>query len=712
MTTNIFEAFDEQSQTLLQGLKPINLDGLKSDFFNKNNFDQNSGFVNSPFGQYWDINIHEWAKPYFGNAKILDKANIKIADKSLKVSHNQADSYNLLVKDNTSKYTFVVYADPDGEKVLEMYNNPENIPDPKKPFEVLLFIETDDGKFDFGKIVRVKFGASVIDDLIYKFSEELPWNDNDPEDIAKKFITSAWETNINRSFNQAKNEVKSDDGAFNDLLIKAIKYEYDNKKFDDFSWFITILKGAEYLGFNMPNWCFSLGGWFRERKYLEDKYWNGDLSEKEYTPAFMPNYLFYDEKEDRSRAFKDSFNETYNYLIERVGESLPNEDYLSQRIKSLLLFKISECKIITDEFIDDFLSVVNIPDGYFQTFIKHYHAYTLGLYNGIMELLASICDLTALVILICRDELGFRMTDLLLEKFENFTNDLFDNTIKTLKKIGYKTIEIFIDFAKWYNAFLDYDGKSYKILKEIGELVPDILTFVIPVLKGSKVAKVGKVGSEVVEKNVIKELSEAEAKQMTKAAKEAIEKGTAREAAREGAELIEEKIIEKSTTQLDEVVVESKKVVDDTKDITFKKPSKIITGKYSKRVFDINNCGGKILNLSWKNVNIDKKGIEIVKKHLSRLEYDEWNVRMIERLEKIINKKIPITDFDKRFYTHELREFERYKNLGYENSHFKNIPDEVWDNAHAATLEDYKLYEKIIFEDKEVYSLFHPEVQF
>jgi hypothetical protein len=28
------------------------------------------------------------------------------------------------------------------------------------------------------------------------------------------------------------------------------------------------------------------------------------------------------------------------------------------------------------------------------------------------------------------------------------------------------------------------------------------------------------------------------------------------------------------------------------------------------------------------------------------------------------------------------------------NSRYKNIPDEVWDNAHAATLEDYMNQEK------------------
>ncbi|MCL1654342.1 Uncharacterised protein [Elizabethkingia miricola] len=97
---------------------------------------------------------------------------------------------------------------------------------------------------------------------------------------------------------------------------------------------------------------------------------------------------------------------------------------------------------------------------------------------------------------------------------------------------------------------------------------------------------------------------------------------------------------------------------------------------------------------------------------MNRLEYDEWNIKMIERIEKIEEGKIPITDFDKRFYTHETREFERYKNLGYENTSFNKIPDEVWDNAHAATLEDYKLYEKMRYKDSEIYSLFHPDVQY
>ena len=81
---------------------------------------------------------------------------------------------------------------------------------------------------------------------------------------------------------------------------------------------------------------------------------------------------------------------------------------------------------------------------------------------------------------------------------------------------------------------------------------------------------------------------------------------------------------------------------------------------------------------------------------------------MIKRLEEIEANKIKITDYDKRFYTHETREFERYKSLGHENSLQKEIPDEIYENAHSATLEDFKLNE-IQYDGKR--TLYHPEIE-
>lgn len=56
--------------------------------------------------------------------------------------------------------------------------------------------------------------------------------------------------------------------------------------------------------------------------------------------------------------------------------------------------------------------------------------------------------------------------------------------------------------------------------------------------------------------------------------------------------------------------------------------------------------------------------------------------------------EIKATDIDKRFYTHEIRELERYRNLGIKDREVPNNIDEVWNNTHTATLEDYNINER------------------
>ncbi len=81
---------------------------------------------------------------------------------------------------------------------------------------------------------------------------------------------------------------------------------------------------------------------------------------------------------------------------------------------------------------------------------------------------------------------------------------------------------------------------------------------------------------------------------------------------------------------------------------------------------------------------------------------------MIERLEKIERGELQITDWDKRYFTHETREFERYKNLGYENTKNNLIPEDVCNNTHSATLEDYKLSE---IDTNGQLTLYHPDIK-
>jgi len=61
---------------------------------------------------------------------------------------------------------------------------------------------------------------------------------------------------------------------------------------------------------------------------------------------------------------------------------------------------------------------------------------------------------------------------------------------------------------------------------------------------------------------------------------------------------------------------------------------------------------------------------------------------------------------DIRFYTHELREYIRYKKIGYPTGQpaDPDVAYEVWNNAHTATLEDYRLKEGPGV-------LFHPSVE-
>jgi hypothetical protein len=114
-------------------------------------------------------------------------------------------------------------------------------------------------------------------------------------------------------------------------------------------------------------------------------------------------------------------------------------------------------------------------------------------------------------------------------------------------------------------------------------------------------------------------------------------------------------------------------------------------GKYSGRDYNTDKAGGPIQNLDWKDAKIDRAGVDKVKLHAGRFGESPENKIMIERLEKILKGELQATDTDKRFYTHEIRELERYRNLGVKDGEVPENDAEVWNNTHTATLEDYKL---------------------
>ncbi|MEN8639660.1 S-type pyocin domain-containing protein [Pseudomonas sichuanensis] len=120
-------------------------------------------------------------------------------------------------------------------------------------------------------------------------------------------------------------------------------------------------------------------------------------------------------------------------------------------------------------------------------------------------------------------------------------------------------------------------------------------------------------------------------------------------------------------------------------------PGATTRGQYSGRLYNPDKSGGPTEKLDWRAATITQAGIDLAKLHTSRFNHSDANKIMLDRLEKILQGSIEATDTDKRFYTHEIRELERYRRLGIADNINPSNDGEVWNNTHTATLEDYAL---------------------
>lgn len=117
----------------------------------------------------------------------------------------------------------------------------------------------------------------------------------------------------------------------------------------------------------------------------------------------------------------------------------------------------------------------------------------------------------------------------------------------------------------------------------------------------------------------------------------------------------------------------------------------VADGEHSGRGFNPEETGLPVTPSDWVPAIITNNGVNIVKLHTSKLLESDANKIMIDRLERISRGELEVTDTDKRFYTHEIREFESLKALGYGDTEMPDPDSSVWNNVHTATLEDYNL---------------------
>lgn len=480
------DILNNKGSSNLSGSKLLTENDTQNDFFKENfftskttSFDEISAFKNSPFGQYWNKFLPSWAVADYGPARILNESNFSIIDLSQKFSNAKATFYNDSIGENWDEIKFKVYANPNGQDILKQYANVDFKPNDD---EVLFLIETDDGKFDFGKIVRVKLGKKAIEKLQFQFPFLGQTNE---EDLAEEFLKRPFEIKNNSSldFVEAGKEVKLDPKELKDLLAKAIKYDFQQKKFDDMSLFLVFLQGSEYLGLNIPKKILEFSHWMRSKKYDEEKYWNALLN-KGFTPAFLPNVIVPQNKEEIKESIKNKFKKQIDDVSKFNQNDATIEKIFKEILNNLLLYLFEKFSSLLDEGLkkfDEFL-----PEGEILNEIYNLNAFLVGLWNGCLEFVAGLIDLVSLVMMIARDGVGFTLTDALGEAFENLLNDLVFNFENFIKKLWAKLITALKEFPDWY---LKYGTNQYYWYKKLGELTPDILTFLVPALKAGRAAK-------------------------------------------------------------------------------------------------------------------------------------------------------------------------------------------------------------------------------
>jgi hypothetical protein len=135
-----------------------------------------------------------------------------------------------------------------------------------------------------------------------------------------------------------------------------------------------------------------------------------------------------------------------------------------------------------------------------------------------------------------------------------------------------------------------------------------------------------------------------------------------------------------------------------------------VVGAHSGREFFPDNAGGPVRDLDDSRIRFTDKGVDRVEQHVRRFDGGgEMELAMVERLRKIARGEIPATDFDRAFYSHELRESVRYRRIGWLEGDL-TLGDrsyDIWNDLHTATLEDYKLNEIGPTGQR---TLFHPDV--
>ena len=611
-------------------------------------FDNKASDYDDDIETYDETEIYKSLKP--------ERRAFLYTDKNLTDKFDNGDIYRFEIK---------IFISGDGAKLLRAWKGAL-----VQDNELLIFLENNTDDQASGTMLLAKAGKNVTGN------------------IAKYAGNKALKDWVNTTYNISEAELKN-------LLVSA------GKK----GWFINALRKIINLQAKVIAWPVE--------KVSDLFFWIGEtiadnlrISESAWKAQSDTAQLMQDHQAKLSELFKDFFK---NWQDKQLQPGTQEEKTMSayQKLMQQAFTEINEILKLYPDIAPEML-----------------WAMVCGILNGIVELIAGVFTFIGLLLkLVAQGVKDSADVTAYFSYYIHLALEYSDNFAQAISKIKWK--DVFEQAATAYYKFIYIEAPQLLVAagaslikvdtREIayftGYIAFNIIICFIPVADLIQITKVAKLAKP------LQELFETILKLVKKTGRFTAQKASDIFTLFENFIDLLRKGTKEVSNFIKQVFEAIKKWIEELLGIEEPKGGKgpkgagTIIGKYSKRAFDPEKAGGVILELVWKDAKITREGIEIIKKHISRFEFDEWNDRMIVRMEKILKRELKITDFDKRFFTHEIREFERYKALGYENTKHSIIP-EIWNHTHSATLEDYKLYELIKYEGKTIRSLYHPEVQY
>ena len=305
MTTNIFDAFDEQSQTLLQGLKMIDFEGLQNSFFK----DKNTLAPENPL----------LFKTY-NSSQIAINNNYKtiINEEQLKVYTDPENNFPIQTLKEVILYEnrferdiddlkIVLFLSSNGAGILKQYEEVE----PTRE-ELILFIETNDKNNLFGSVLRMKAGSDVTN------KKDLPFKD---------IFAFSKEKQTNISNNELKNLIEKGLYQTKPTLFSWVINAFTKALDEIFSFFKDDVLGGigDVFGKTLADGILSLK--------IDENRWNPNPKDGEYNPLFLPSNF----KERIGDTLADTnFKKTENILSEYLKPFVKKLDAVEKFFKGKL----------------------------------------------------------------------------------------------------------------------------------------------------------------------------------------------------------------------------------------------------------------------------------------------------------------------------------------------------------------------------------------